>query len=857
MEAVGGATAAPEQQQPAPTPSKAERLNLAVQQQLNLESVKARALGLSKAISRILEDFNAIALTNATPKWQDILGQFSMVNMELFNIVEDIKKVSKAFVVHPKNVNAENALILPVMLSSKLLPEMEVEDNAKREQLLSGMANLPIPTQMEKLKVRIDMISAACETAEKVIADTRKAHGLGSRQGPTLVPTLDKVQAAKIQEQENQLRAAVNFGEGLRVTGDQRHLPSSLPPHLVDVLASGDGAHNFGETGIDFHSYATCNICLSPLRLPDLWTATCNVGEHLLTASIKYWELWTTAYGLQGYKTARHLAGTQGQPAGITGAREENVGKSLGGDGWAGTGVFSKSTPSFSSNSINPQGGLMQTTGGQMIGRSVPSPSGVSSSFDNASTPPPPYANSPRSGGNIMNTPSPQQQTQQQQQQQQQRQKMMQMPQHQQQLLAQQQLRQPSSTAILAQPLVASKLLVVGYGCSIRLIAGRRSLNGATPGVETIQFSNKWFLAVWIGGCGDVISHWFLGHAASGDPHGCWILLCGTMTQLHDLQGQGQQKFQPVPGQHQMQYSQPLSQQFQNRQLQSAHIQHNIAQSQITQGGQLRNQLSQFTGSANSALFNAAQTSPNSQMFGLSGGHPQRNLQSQILNDQMFGMGGSNTASMVGMQPQQHGAQGGFGFNNASNPVNANVSYDGNNVDILNILDNCVTPSLLLAPSINKGVDIVDFGGETDKVVELGPSVDYANLAAPLVDAVQLDSVLPLASPFSVEAVADIGVSIEFVRTGSIECAYVNVLVPLISPEALKAHLAINLEGAYMVHNDWLDGSTSSACVGDREDLDGLKEEDHKLYNLRVSRIVEKAFGLGGGKRHRRKHKKK
>lgn len=32
-----------------------------------------------------------------------------MVNLELFNIVDDIKKVSKAFVVHPKNVNAENS----------------------------------------------------------------------------------------------------------------------------------------------------------------------------------------------------------------------------------------------------------------------------------------------------------------------------------------------------------------------------------------------------------------------------------------------------------------------------------------------------------------------------------------------------------------------------------------------------------------------------------------------------------------------------------------------------------------------------------------------------------------------------
>lgn len=32
-----------------------------------------------------------------------------MVNLELFNIVDEIRKVSKAFVVHPKNVNAENA----------------------------------------------------------------------------------------------------------------------------------------------------------------------------------------------------------------------------------------------------------------------------------------------------------------------------------------------------------------------------------------------------------------------------------------------------------------------------------------------------------------------------------------------------------------------------------------------------------------------------------------------------------------------------------------------------------------------------------------------------------------------------
>lgn len=60
---------------------------------------------------------------------QDILGQYSMVNLELFNIVEEVRKVSKAFVVHPKNVNAENAtsmiwftgclsLLIPIMLNN-------------------------------------------------------------------------------------------------------------------------------------------------------------------------------------------------------------------------------------------------------------------------------------------------------------------------------------------------------------------------------------------------------------------------------------------------------------------------------------------------------------------------------------------------------------------------------------------------------------------------------------------------------------------------------------------------------------------------------------------------------------------
>uniref|UniRef100_A0A7N0RGJ1 Mediator of RNA polymerase II transcription subunit 8 n=1 Tax=Kalanchoe fedtschenkoi TaxID=63787 RepID=A0A7N0RGJ1_KALFE len=244
--AAGGVQQA-QQQQPQPQP-QVERLNEALQQQLNLEQVKTRAVSLFKAISRILEIIDVTARANAVPKWEAVLGQFSMVNLELFNIVDDIKKVSKAFVVYPKNVNAENANVLPVMLSSKLLPEMETDDNSKREHLLHGMQNLPISAQIDKLKTRIDMIAAACASAEKILADTRKTYGFGTRQGPAIASTLDKAQAAKIQEQENLLRAAVNLGEGLRVPPDQQQITSVLPLHLVDVLSTGDGAQSVTDT---------------------------------------------------------------------------------------------------------------------------------------------------------------------------------------------------------------------------------------------------------------------------------------------------------------------------------------------------------------------------------------------------------------------------------------------------------------------------------------------------------------------------------------------------------------------------------------------------------------------------------
>lgn len=208
-----------------------------LQQQLNLEDVKNRAMDLFKAITRIREQLEG----NANVKWQDVLSQFSVVNVSLVKIVDDIKKVSKAFVIYPKNVNQENSTKLPVMLSSKLFPEMELEETTRRQQILQGISNLPVQTQVEKLKSRIDAIAAACNNAEKCISEARKVYGLGTRHNPGIIPQLDKLQASKIDDQEKLLRSAVNSGEGLWLPADQKSPPTVLPPHLELAVASGDG----------------------------------------------------------------------------------------------------------------------------------------------------------------------------------------------------------------------------------------------------------------------------------------------------------------------------------------------------------------------------------------------------------------------------------------------------------------------------------------------------------------------------------------------------------------------------------------------------------------------------------------
>ncbi|GBG86311.1 hypothetical protein CBR_g41305 [Chara braunii] len=202
-----------------------------VLQQLNIAALRSRVTELQNTVDRLVKTF--FAQPNSM-KWADVLGQFAIVNAQLYKLVEDMKPVMKMFLVHPKDVSAENAAILPIMLSSKLLPEMEAEQTLMTDQLLGSMAGLPPNVMEERLQLEKQM-KTVCDKAEKLINDLAKAWSLKSRQGPNAGnwPRLDAVQAGRIAEQEKLIRMGMMSGEGLRLPPDQKERPAVLPSHLA------------------------------------------------------------------------------------------------------------------------------------------------------------------------------------------------------------------------------------------------------------------------------------------------------------------------------------------------------------------------------------------------------------------------------------------------------------------------------------------------------------------------------------------------------------------------------------------------------------------------------------------------
>lgn len=132
----------------APPPKVVERLNQAVQQQLNLDSVKTRAISLFKAISRILDEIDLLARTNAVPKWYEC-GFVLFSSCVLCRWILDVFNCTKLFATsHSTTIACSHFELLRYSVSCLLLPLFVLETTFVPYLSCFHYVSVTLPLQM-------------------------------------------------------------------------------------------------------------------------------------------------------------------------------------------------------------------------------------------------------------------------------------------------------------------------------------------------------------------------------------------------------------------------------------------------------------------------------------------------------------------------------------------------------------------------------------------------------------------------------------------------------------------------------------------------------------------------------------
>lgn len=90
--------------------------------QLNLSNVRMRAMEMIQIIDEMLY---ILRVAPSSLHWNDVVDKMAVLNVQIQQLQDQIRPVSQHYVVHPKSVNQQNSVTLPIMLASRLYPEQQ------------------------------------------------------------------------------------------------------------------------------------------------------------------------------------------------------------------------------------------------------------------------------------------------------------------------------------------------------------------------------------------------------------------------------------------------------------------------------------------------------------------------------------------------------------------------------------------------------------------------------------------------------------------------------------------------------------------------------------------------------------
>lgn len=90
--------------------------------QLNLNNVRMRAMEMIQILDEMLY---VLRVSPSSLHWNDVVDKMAVLNVQIQQLQDQIRPVSQHYVVHPKSVNQQNSVTLPIMLASRLYPEQQ------------------------------------------------------------------------------------------------------------------------------------------------------------------------------------------------------------------------------------------------------------------------------------------------------------------------------------------------------------------------------------------------------------------------------------------------------------------------------------------------------------------------------------------------------------------------------------------------------------------------------------------------------------------------------------------------------------------------------------------------------------
>ncbi|CAD7699952.1 unnamed protein product [Ostreobium quekettii] len=215
---------------------------------MNLAVLRRNTEDVSMSLDKLLQ---TLQFQPNTVQWGAMLDEFSVANMKLAKVREQLRPMLKHYAVHPTTLTQQNAEVVPLLLATKLLPEMEEEEarilgehgGAAASSTVEGGQFLQLQEKMDNLNGIVLFLTRAQEEANSGLLDPRgtvrsKMKDESLKLGKAIDKVRERLQAARGGVILGQRHAR---GRGAARGGSRSGRSKSQSDVMLAAMLTGEG----------------------------------------------------------------------------------------------------------------------------------------------------------------------------------------------------------------------------------------------------------------------------------------------------------------------------------------------------------------------------------------------------------------------------------------------------------------------------------------------------------------------------------------------------------------------------------------------------------------------------------------